>query len=80
MRLIIDLKLSDGDDTWCYQLAIRGEKGGRNRPIVDEERVKTITVPGVNGVLENPDDVDRYLEALRGALLDTLKDGKRISL
>ncbi|MET3933749.1 BREX system P-loop protein BrxC [Arthrobacter sp. OAP107] len=42
--------------------------------------VKTITVPGAHGVLENPDDVDRYLDALRGALLNTLNDGKRIAL
>ncbi len=49
-------------------------------PIKQTVSVKTISVPGVNGVLESPDDVDRYLEALRGALLDALKDGKRISL
>ncbi|WOC59196.1 BREX system P-loop protein BrxC [Paenarthrobacter sp. AT5] len=42
--------------------------------------VKRITVPGVHGVLENVDDVDRYLDALRGALLNTLNDGKRIAL
>ncbi|MEW1821274.1 BREX system P-loop protein BrxC [Arthrobacter sp. NPDC080031] len=42
--------------------------------------VKTITVPGAHGVLENLDDVDRYLDALRGALLNTLNDGKRIAL
>lgn len=42
--------------------------------------VKTITVPGAHGVLENVDDVDRYLDALRGALLSTLNDGKRIAL
>lgn len=42
--------------------------------------VKRITVPGAHGVLENVDDVDRYLDALRGALLNTLNDGKRIAL
>lgn len=42
--------------------------------------VKRITVPGVHGVLENVDDVDRYLNALRSALLNTLNDGKRIAL
>lgn len=53
-RLILDLQLSDGDDTWRYRLAIRGEKGGRNRPIVDEERVEK------NGsvILERPDSAD----------------------
>lgn len=39
-RLIIELDLSDGDIEWRYRLAIRGEKGGLNRPIVDEETVE----------------------------------------
>jgi predicted ATPase len=53
-RLIIDVRLQDGDDEWCYYLSVRGEKGGRNRPVVDAERVKC------NGevVLERPDAAD----------------------
>lgn len=42
--------------------------------------VKTITVPGASGLIETEEDVDRYLSALRTALLETLTDGKRISL
>ena len=42
--------------------------------------IKTITVPGIHGVLENPEDVNPYLEVLRSALLSTLNDGKRIAL
>jgi hypothetical protein len=42
--------------------------------------VKTIAVPGASGVLENEADVDKYLAALRSALIQTLNDGKRISL
>jgi hypothetical protein len=42
--------------------------------------VKTITVPDVHGVLETPEDVKRYLDALRDALLSTLNQGKRIAL
>jgi hypothetical protein len=42
--------------------------------------VKTIDVPGASGVLENEQDVDKYLAALRSALVQTLHDGKRISL
>lgn len=42
--------------------------------------VKTIAVPGASGVLENEEDVDKYLAALRSALVQTLNDGKRISL
>jgi predicted ATPase len=39
-RLIIELELEDGDGTWKYRLAIKGEGSGRNRPVVDEERVE----------------------------------------
>ena len=35
---------------------------------------------GVPGVLETEEDVDQYLAALRDALVQTLNDGKRISL
>ena len=42
--------------------------------------VKTIAVPGASGVLETEEDVDKYLAALRSALVQTLNDGKRISL
>jgi hypothetical protein len=31
-------------------------------------------------VLEDPEDVEQYLVALRSALLDTLNNGKRIAL
>lgn len=39
-RLIVQVQLEEGDETWLYRLSIRGEKGGRNRPIVAEERVE----------------------------------------
>ncbi|KQQ19240.1 chromosome segregation protein SMC [Rathayibacter sp. Leaf299] len=54
-RLVVDLQLSDGDDRWRYRLSIRGEKGGFNRPIVDEELVEK------NGelVLQRPDPEDK---------------------
>jgi len=42
--------------------------------------IKTISATGVSGLLENEADVDRYLDALRSALVKTLNDGKRISL
>lgn len=53
-RLIIDLQLSEGEETWRYRLSIRGEAGGRNRPLVDEELVEH------NGdvVLSRPDQDD----------------------
>ncbi len=53
-RLEIDLRLADGDDEWRYRLSIKGEKGGKNRPVVDEEVVE------LNGevLLQRPDHED----------------------
>ena len=66
------------------QLASERATGGADdpepppvKPIVS---VKTITAPGIHGVLESPEDVTRYLDALRGALLSALNNGKRIAL
>ena len=42
--------------------------------------VTTISVADMSGVLESDEDVDSYLIALRVALVEVLKDGKRISL
>lgn len=39
-RLIVDVRLTDGEDTWRYRLSIRGEARGKNRPFVDEELVE----------------------------------------
>ena len=47
---------------------------------IETVSIKSITVSGAHGVLTNPDDVNRYVEALRDTLLATLEDGKRISL
>ena len=54
-RLIIEVHLADGDDAWMYRLSIKGEAGGKNRPVVDEERVE------LNGevLLSRPDESDR---------------------
>ena len=56
--------------------------GGRDDvpPPKQTVSVKTIPVPGASGVLETEADVDKYLGALRAALIQTLIDGKRISL
>lgn len=54
-HLILDLQLSDGDDVWRYRLSIRGEAGGKNRPVVDEEIVE---LNGENR-LNRPDELDR---------------------
>lgn len=39
-KVEIDLDLEDNSDQWRYFLSIKNETGGRNRPIVDEERVE----------------------------------------
>ncbi|MET3769840.1 hypothetical protein ABIB15_002544 [Marisediminicola sp. UYEF4] len=49
-------------------------------PVKQTISVKTITATGVHGVLETPEDVDRYVAALRASLIDALNDGKRIAL
>ena len=62
-------------------LAASRQDGGDDAPPAKQTvSVKTITVSGVSGVLETEVDVDEYLAALRSALVETLNDGKRISL
>lgn len=53
-RLVIDVRLQDGDDIWRYRLSVKGEGKGRNRPILDEEIVE------LNGelLLQRPDTAD----------------------
>ncbi|MGW3959129.1 BREX system P-loop protein BrxC [Amycolatopsis sp. NPDC005003] len=53
---------------------------GRTPPPKQTVSIKTIAATGVSGVLETEEDVDRYLDALRTALIQTLNDGKRVSL
>jgi hypothetical protein len=62
------------------QLAGSQQGGGNGPPPKQTVAVKSVVVAGVSGVLETEDDVDNYLTALRAALLQTLDDGKRISL
>jgi hypothetical protein len=63
------------------QLAASQQSGGGNVPPARQTvSVKTVPVPGASGVLETEEDVDKYLAALRAALIQTLNDGKRISL
>lgn len=54
--------------------------GNGSTPPKQTVSVKTIHVLGVSGVLESETDVDNYLVALRNALVETLNDGKRITL
>ena len=58
-----------------------GDDGdGGTPPPKQTVSIKTISATGVSGVLETEEDVDRYLAALRNALVQTLNDGKRIAL
>ncbi|GAB06156.1 AAA family ATPase [Gordonia amarae] len=54
-RLVLDIQLQDGDDRWRYELRIRGQSGGQNKPIVDTEVVE------LNGevILTRPDTADK---------------------
>ena len=62
-------------------LAASGQDAGDDAPPPKQTvSIKTITVPGTSGVLETEAAIDEYLAALRSALVDTLNDGKRISL
>ncbi|WP_444964112.1 BREX system P-loop protein BrxC [Nocardiopsis sp. M1B1] len=42
--------------------------------------IKSISATGLNGILETEEDVNQYLDALRTALVQALKDDKRIAL
>jgi len=59
------------------------EGGGEPAPAQAKKQtvsVKNINAQGVHGVLETEEDVDRYLDALRMALIQALNDDKRIAL
>ena len=60
--------------------AAQEEGGGGGAPIKQTVSIKTVVVPGASGVIDNDTDIDDYLIALRAALVQALKDGKRISL
>jgi len=62
-------------------LSASQQSGGEDAPAPKQAvSIKTIAVPGASGVIESESDVDGYLAALRGALVQTLNDGKRIIL
>lgn len=42
--------------------------------------IKRLALPGAGQVLETEDDIDAYLDKLRGTLLTTINDNKRITL
>lgn len=65
--------------TLLDQLAA-AQQGGVAPPAKPTVSIKSVTAPGAYGVLESEEDVDKYLTALRSALIQTLNDGKRISL
>ena len=54
--------------------------GDEDPPPKQTVSVKTVLVDGVSGVLESEGDVEKYVAALRSALMKTLNDGKRITL
>lgn len=59
-RLVVDVTLRDGGDSWRYRLSVKSEGKGRNRPVVDEELV----VKNGEELLRRPDDRDLMDEVL----------------
>ena len=59
-RLVVDVTLRDGEDTWRYRLSVKGQRGGQNRPVVDEELV----TKNDREILRRADDRDRKDEML----------------
>ena len=49
-------------------------------PVKQTVSIKSINPTGIQDVIETRDDVERYLDALRVALVQKLDDGKRIAL
>lgn len=84
IALIRELGASFEESTYpglLDQLVASQEDGADDMPPPKQTvSVKTVSAAGVSGVLETEEDVDRYLAALRSALIQTLNDGKRISL
>ncbi|MDV8002811.1 BREX system P-loop protein BrxC [Rhodococcus sp. IEGM 1408] len=84
LALMLQMAATFEEDDYPALLShlVEAQQGGGDdapppKPMVS---VKTISAPGVTGVLESESDVDSYLAALRTALVATLNDGKRITL
>ncbi|WP_029253807.1 BREX system P-loop protein BrxC [Paraoerskovia marina] len=71
----------DGYPSLLSQLVESQQRGANDsqppKPVVS---IKSINVPGASGVIESEADVDTYLATYRAALVETLNDGKRITL
>jgi hypothetical protein len=84
VALILQIRANfeSSDYPALLDLLVASQQGGGDDapPPKQTVSVKTIPVAGASGVLETEQDVDAYLAALRAALVQTLKDGKRISL
>lgn len=56
---LVEITVTLGDDTdpaqWTYSVSFKGEKGGRNRPVVAEEQVKS----GDTVLINRPDSEDQ---------------------
>lgn len=68
-RLILDIHLTDGDDSWRYYLAVKGEGAGKNRPVVESERVErngetVLSRPDVDDVRDRERLTQTHLEQI----------------
>lgn len=62
------------------QLAASQHGGRDDEPPKQTVSIRTVNVPGATGTLETEQEIDEYVDSLRAALIQTLNDGKRISL
>lgn len=78
--LQIGSNFESSDYPALIDLLVASQSGSGAPPPKRTVSIKTIAVPGASGVLDTEEDVDKYLPALRSALVQTLSDGKRIAL
>ncbi|WP_018600838.1 BREX system P-loop protein BrxC [Mycobacterium sp. 155] len=83
-QIAVLLQIGSGFEDNVYpeliDLLATSPRGGGASPTKRTVSIKTVSVPGVSGFLETDADVDKYLAALRAALVRTLSDEKRIAL
>lgn len=57
-----------------------GDGGPRSKPEIKTVSIRSVQATGGPSILQSDADIDAYLAALRTALIETLHDGKRITL
>ncbi len=74
------LQLLNDMARWAKPPEPVGKKVKDKDPQIEYVTGQSLRVPFQKGVLENEDDVAAYLDALKGAMLQAIEDGKRIKI